>query len=96
MIDETPLLFGPAQSQVAVLNAPPSGTNDLAVIFVNAGLIHHIGPNRLHVLLARALGRQGVASLRIDLSGVGDSAPRADHLSIYELVRREPCGEVAS
>ena len=90
MIDETPLLFGPARSQVGVLNAPSVNAPEMAVIFINAGLIHHVGPNRLHVSLARALRRLGVASLRLDLSGVGDSPPRADHLSIYELIRREP------
>ena len=49
MIDETPLLFGPARSQVGVLNAPSVNAPEMAVIFINAGLIHHVGPNRLHV-----------------------------------------------
>jgi pimeloyl-ACP methyl ester carboxylesterase len=93
MNGETTLLFGPQHAQVGILHAPPAaptGGGTLAVVFINAGLIHHIGPNRLHVRLARALAADGIASLRIDLSGIGDSPPRADHLSIYELVRREP------
>jgi pimeloyl-ACP methyl ester carboxylesterase len=90
---ETALMFGARHAQVGVLSSPASSdakANNFAVIFINAGLIHHVGPNRLHVRLARALAAAGVASLRLDLSGVGDSPPRADHLSIYELVRREP------
>jgi alpha/beta superfamily hydrolase len=85
------LAFGPQRSQVGVLTpAADGGTTGMAVIFINAGLIHHIGPHRLHVQAARALSGRGVASLRIDLSGIGDSAARADHLPIHELVRQEP------
>jgi hypothetical protein len=51
-----------------------------AFIMLNAGLIHRVGPNRLHVRLARALADAGFVSLRIDLSGRGDSDPRRDEL----------------
>ena len=92
MIEERVLMFGPGASQVGVLNEPSAKAGDgrLAVIFLNAGWLHHVGPHRLHVQLARALSRRGLASLRIDLSGIGDSPPRADHRSIYDLVRLEP------
>jgi hypothetical protein len=40
---------------------------------MNAGVIHRIGPHRLNVKIARALAAKGVASLRMDLSGLGDS-----------------------
>lgn len=52
-----------------------------AFIMLNAGLIHRVGPNRLHVRLARTLAEAGFVSLRIDLSGRGDSDPRRDDLS---------------
>ena len=42
-------------------------------LFLTAGFLHHVGPTRLHVEMARALSLQGVAALRFDLSGVGDS-----------------------
>lgn len=43
------------------------------VIFLNAGVLHRVGPHRLHVVLARQLARSGFPCLRLDLSGIGDS-----------------------
>ena len=54
-----------------------------AVLMLNAGAVHHIGPNRLYVALARRLAAQGIASLRIDIAGLGDSrAASADRENI--------------
>jgi pimeloyl-ACP methyl ester carboxylesterase len=47
------------------------------VVILNAGVLHHVGPNRLHVQLARALAAEGFPVLRFDLSGIGDS-PRQE------------------
>jgi alpha-beta hydrolase superfamily lysophospholipase len=47
-----------------------------AVLMLNSGAVHHIGPNRLWTRLARQWAARGVTVLRIDLSGVGDSAAR--------------------
>ncbi|HEY0231914.1 MAG TPA: hypothetical protein VGC55_11730, partial [Dokdonella sp.] len=52
--------------------APPQR----AVILLNAGAVGRIGPNRLHVALARRLAASGVLVLRLDLSGLGDSRTR--------------------
>ncbi len=41
--------------------------------FLNAGLIHHVGPGRLWVDLAREFAARGIASVRFDLRGIGDS-----------------------
>jgi len=49
-----------------------------ALVLLNAGGVHHIGPNRLWVSLARRWAAAGHVVLRCDLSGVGDSAPRPD------------------
>lgn len=49
-----------------------------AIVLLGAGLVHHVGPNRLMVRLARRLADLGFASLRFDHRGIGDSAPRAD------------------
>jgi len=47
-----------------------------ALILLNAGAVGRIGPNRLHVALARRLAATGVLVLRLDLSGLGDSRTR--------------------
>jgi pimeloyl-ACP methyl ester carboxylesterase len=43
------------------------------VLMSNAGSVHHVGPNRLYVSLARTLSEQGIDCLRYDLANLGDS-----------------------
>lgn len=79
--------FGPAEDLVGVLTLPEAGQPPRpAVILFNAGLTHRVGPSRLYVKLARRLAAQGHSVLRLDLSGVGDSNPRADHLPFEKSV----------
>ncbi len=59
------------------------------VVFLNAGMVHRVGPNRLHVRLARELARRGFASLRFDLSGIGDSPARVDGSSLHDAGLRD-------
>jgi pimeloyl-ACP methyl ester carboxylesterase len=63
---------------------PPPGRP--VVVFLNAGLIHHVGPNRLHVTLSRALAAAGYVACRFDLAGIGDSPHRGDGLPIPDGV----------
>jgi pimeloyl-ACP methyl ester carboxylesterase len=79
MKEET-LLFGKFQSLVGVLTAPEHRNDAPAIILLNAGLIHHVGPNRLYVKLARYMAQLGFPVLRFDLSGIGDSKVRPDNL----------------
>lgn len=51
-----------------------------ALVVVNAGLVHRVGPQRLHVALLRRMAALGFVGLRFDFSGIGDSLPRADSL----------------
>ncbi len=55
-----------------------------AVVFINAGMVHRIGPNRMYVTLARQLAARGFRSVRFDLSGIGDSRHRRDGLPADE------------
>ena len=65
--------FGPQRSLVGIYTEPSPEEMipdaPLAVI-LNAGIVHHIGPFRLHVDLARRLAESGFRTLRLDLSGL--------------------------
>lgn len=74
LLDEAPVLFGSQRDLTGIVTLP-SGTSRpvLGCLLFNAGVLHRVGPHRLNVKLARALAQQGVASIRFDLSGLGDS-----------------------
>jgi len=59
-----------------VLSEPVSGDPSSAVLLLNAGSVHHVGPNRFYVELARNLARAGVITLRADLRNLGESLVR--------------------
>lgn len=59
-----------------VLTRPVAARPGPAVLMLNAGSVHHIGPNRLWVRLSRDWGARGLTLLRVDLSGIGDSPAR--------------------
>ena len=85
---EEAVLFGASRSLVGIVSEPVSGERRAdrppAVILLNSGLIHRVGPNRLYVRLSRLLAAQGIPSLRFDLSGIGDSATRTDKVPFKE------------
>jgi hypothetical protein len=74
--------FGPGRALTGIVTRPQRPTrNDAllpAVVFLDAGLIHRVGPNRLYVRLARELSAAGLLSLRFDYSGLGDSRSTDD------------------
>lgn len=78
---------GDSGGVVAILTEPGSeitGQQRPSVTLLNAGVIHRVGPHRLHVRLARALAAAGFPALRLDLSGIGDSRPLAEGLTFRE------------
>lgn len=90
---EEALLLGIRQSLVAVYTPPacavPGRGHKTAFVLFNAGLIHHVGPHRFHVKLARSLAAQGISTMRVDLSGIGDSAACPGYVTAEELVVTE-------
>jgi pimeloyl-ACP methyl ester carboxylesterase len=52
---------------------PAVPRNDYCLVYLNAGGVRHTGPNRMWVESARRWAARGVASLRLDLQGIGES-----------------------
>ena len=76
---ERAYLFGNEKSLLGILTEPlvPVPAEPLpTLLLLNAGLLHRVGPFRMHVDLARRLARLGFPVFRLDLSGKGDSEPR--------------------
>ena len=86
---ETLCHFGEDDHLFGVLTEPPARRDLPAVILLNAGSIHHVGPSRLYVRIARELAAEGFATLRLDHEGIGDSVRRTPG------IENEPYAETA-
>lgn len=87
---EKPVQFGPENRLFGVLCEPLSTISKeqkKLVLFVNHGANPHTGWARMHVKFARYFAPLGIASLRIDIAGVGDS-PAHPPFSENELYAR--------
>jgi pimeloyl-ACP methyl ester carboxylesterase len=81
-ITEQAVLLGPRKSLVGIIATSPSLKPEAPmVVFLNSGIVHRVGANRVYVPLSRALATAGFPVLRFDLSGIGDSEKRPDALS---------------
>ena len=68
--------FGANNGLFGILTSPDDDAKlaDAPVaIILNAGIVHRVGPFRMHVDIARQLAAKGFSTLRMDLSGLGDS-----------------------
>lgn len=84
---EQAVTFGETHTLVGVVTEPdPTRSGAPALILLNAGLLHRVGPNRLYVTLARELAARGLLTLRFDHSGLGDSDTRRDYLNYSDGV----------
>lgn len=70
---ERPLRFGPEGRLFGVICEPETPRAGPAIVFANAGRDYHIGWARTTIDQARAFARLGLASIRFDCAGVGDS-----------------------
>jgi len=69
---------------VGILTHAGATKGGAAVVLLNSGLVYRAGPARLYVRLARRFAAAGLPALRLDFSGIGDSAARADSLTFAE------------
>jgi Alpha/beta hydrolase family len=81
---EEVLMLGPGHDLVGVKCQPRESRRQPPWLFLNAGVLHRIGPHRLHVVVARRLAAAGIASVRIDLGGIGDSPGRSEVATFRE------------
>ena len=76
---EEPLRFGADDAVFGILCRPAGRpAAPIAALLMHEGSTHHIGNGRAYVRLARRLAAEGFASLRMDLTGMGDS-PAGDN-----------------
>jgi len=88
---ERPLVIDPAPEICGVLCLPTDAPATAeAVLILNAGAIPHVGWARGAVDMARTLARQGIASMRVDLPGLGQSeAAPEKRLFLYDEKGRD-------
>jgi pimeloyl-ACP methyl ester carboxylesterase len=75
-VREESLHFGEGGRLFGVLTEPSDGSLRRAapaIVFLNVGANHRVGPNRMYVTLARDLAARGYLGFRFDLGGLGDS-----------------------
>ncbi len=90
-MSESAHLIGTNPQIMGILNVPQELTDAgerTAVVMLSSGLLHRVGPFRLHVDLARALARIGIMSFRIDQAGRGDSS-RSEGMTAGETIQAE-------
>lgn len=89
-MSEQAIRFGPSGDLMGIV-APGNGAgaSSIGCLLFNAGIIHRTGPHRINVRLARALSAAGIPSLRMDLSGLGDSAASRVSLGVKAQAIRD-------
>lgn len=87
---ETPFRFGP--KLFGVLSRPAQGATDQILLIGNGGRDPHYGAARQNVDFARYLARHGIACLRFDFAGLGDSIgpPGKENLLTHTFTDRLP------
>ena len=94
---ETPLRFGKGNRIFGTLCEPAGERTGATALLLTTAYDRHAGWGRMSVTMARALARDGIASLRFDNANVGDSPPlpgapeqvlysREQHLDVAEAL----------
>ncbi|NTG42699.1 alpha/beta hydrolase [Rhizobium rhizogenes] len=75
---ETPLRFGEGDRLFGILCEPLGERTGATALLLTTAYDRHAGWGRTSVTMARALARDGIASLRFDTANVADSPPLPD------------------
>lgn len=95
-ITETPITIEGDAGRIFGIIARPSAapTTSVAGVFLNAGAVRRIGPNRVWVDTARRWAAQGVPTLRLDLEGIGDAdGDHERYRDVAEFYVRDELGD---
>jgi pimeloyl-ACP methyl ester carboxylesterase len=84
MVKERVAWFGGEDNLVAIISDPAVALPLPSILILNAGVLHRVGPHRLHVHLARRLAALGHRVARLDLSGIGDSRALPGRMTFRE------------
>jgi pimeloyl-ACP methyl ester carboxylesterase len=92
---EEAVRFGPEERLFGIRCTPKHPWRDEIILFVNHGADRHIGWARMYVAFARAFAAAGLASFRMDASGLGDS-PACSGQRENRLYRTEAAADVSA
>ena len=99
-IRESPMQFGTDGKLFGILSEPSTAADPMrpTILLLNSGSVHHAGPNRLYVSLARQMARLGFRCLRMDFSGLGDSVvddPTKENIPYLATASAEAAAAIA-
>ena len=81
-MNEQAAVLGKSSPLIGIITEPANlaaAADRPAVVIMNSGIVHRVGPGRGMVRLARDLAGRGSVVVRFDHSGIGDSPSRQDH-----------------
>jgi len=94
---ETPLRFGDDSRLFGILCQPANEPTTEIVLILNAGRDPRHSPGRFNVEFSRQLAQKGIAALRFDFSGLGDSlGPPGQESKLSSLLDLERSGDVSA
>lgn len=95
---ETPYFFGAGKRLFGMLCCPAVGPqSDRIMLIVNTSGNPHCGDNRQAVGFARRLAGEGIATLRMDFAGVGDSlSPGVDREAPTHILETDRTADISA
>lgn len=81
--------FGERNHLQGIATLPEVAKRKIAIVLLNAGSVHKVGPFDLNRDLARRLVNEGYRVLRFDFGGIGDSRRLKSGARRHEIILRE-------